>query len=477
MGSHTVSSFLAGVIEGFYGPPWSQIERRELLDWMVRSGLNTYCYAPKDDLKHRALWRERYSPPEAESLRKLITSCHNRGIEFIYALGPGLDLRYSHEPDLDQLQNRLAQLLELGCPHFFLLFDDIPDRMDPEDRQRWGSLASAQCYVTNTLFRWVRERQPHARFFFCPTPYCGRMAERQLGGADYLETLGRELLPEIDVCWTGPEIISEQITVAHIQGLQKILRRKPFLWDNLHANDYDGRRFYCGPYAGRPVELKHELSGLLLNPNTEFHLNYVPIRTLGDFVKCQGSWDARAAYATAMQDWYQEFATATQSVALEDLILLGDCFYLPYTDGPLAIDLYKQARELLSRPPSEWGESAVKFRHLAIRLRDFCARLSELRQRPLFYALSRRLWELREELDLLIRYVTLVADPANRDKLGRSDFHLPGTYRGSFVARLQQLLLPQSDESFVPAPPIPLRWAPTPSLKLNTRTSSTLPCS
>ena len=54
------SNFLAGVIEGFYGQPWSQPERRQLFDWMREWDLNTYLYAPKDDLKHRSLWRELY---------------------------------------------------------------------------------------------------------------------------------------------------------------------------------------------------------------------------------------------------------------------------------------------------------------------------------------------------------------------------------------------------------------------------------
>src|SRR3954468_19447478 len=101
------------------------------------------------------------------------------------------------------------------------------------------------------------------------------MAAAKLGGADYLAIIGRELRPEIDVFWTGPEIISREISVAHVQELQTLLRRKPVLWDNLHANDYDGRRFFCGPYSGRAPELRHEVNGLLLNPNCEFVLNYV----------------------------------------------------------------------------------------------------------------------------------------------------------------------------------------------------------
>ena len=89
------AGFLAGVIEGFYGQPWSAADRAELFDWMAAWGLNTYLYAPKDDLKHRALWREPYLPEEAAPLHDLIQRCRQRGLRFIHALGPGLDIRYN----------------------------------------------------------------------------------------------------------------------------------------------------------------------------------------------------------------------------------------------------------------------------------------------------------------------------------------------------------------------------------------------
>src|SRR5450759_1387127 len=138
------------------------------------------------------------------------------------------------------------------------------------------------------------------------------MAEQKLGGDGYLSATCRELLPEIDVFWTGPEIISREITVAHVRELRNILRRKPLIWDNLHANDYDGRRFYCGPYAGRPPELRSAVAGLLSNPNNEFSLNYVPLRTLAEFVRCKGTWDARKAYMSAMRELLPRFATIGQ---------------------------------------------------------------------------------------------------------------------------------------------------------------------
>ena len=152
--------FLSGVIEGFYGQPWSQAERFELFDWMQAWGLNTYLYAPKDDLKHRTLWRELYSASETTNLASLIKACRQRDLRFIYALSPGLDIRYTDKADLTNIQKRFEQLLALGCENFALLFDDIPDSLDSADVEKFGSFASAQCHVANTIFKWIRDRAP-----------------------------------------------------------------------------------------------------------------------------------------------------------------------------------------------------------------------------------------------------------------------------------------------------------------------------
>ena len=56
---------------------------------------------------------------------------------------------------------------------------------------------------------------------------------------------------------------------------------------------------------------------------------------------------------------------------------------------------------------------------------------------------------LREELDLLEQYVEGVraAGPQNIPSLTS---HLPGTYRGGMVARLQRLLVQEADGTFHP---------------------------
>jgi protein O-GlcNAcase / histone acetyltransferase len=456
-----ITGLRAGVIEGFYGPPWSPAERMELLQWMKAWQLNTYVYAPKDDLKHRAAWREPYTAAEAEALGTLIRACAGCGVRFVYALSPGLDICYCQPSELQHILARFEQMLALGCDDFALLFDDIPDRMHPEDSQRWVSVAAAQCQVTNAAFRRIRERRPGTRFLFCPTAYCGRMAERQLGGENYLETVGRELAPEIDVFWTGPEIISREISVASVRAVRVLLRRKPLIWDNLHANDYDGRRFFCGPYSGRPGELRGEVSGFLCNPNTEFVLNFVALRTFASYLRSEGHWDARAAYLSALAEWLPRFSTSGGPESFEDLRLFGDFYYLPHEEGPGAEGLFQHLGQLLSRSPTDWDGAETAFCREATRLRDFCARLAEIRDRPLFHALHRRVWELREELDLVLGYVQ--AKLANPDAPFRSDYHLPGTCRGGTVARLQRLLTILPDGAVEPVPAAAAALSPTDS--------------
>jgi protein O-GlcNAcase/histone acetyltransferase len=432
--------FLSGVIEGFYGKPWTASERSTLVDWMSRWGLNTYFYAPKDDLHHRALWRENYQDSGAVELAQMIAACRERQIRFVYALSPGLDIRYHDQAEVDRIRARFEQMMTMGCEDFSLLFDDIPGELDPIDLQRWGSLAPAQCHVANAVFTWIRGRIPHARFVFCPTAYCGRMAARKLGGENYLDTIGRSLLPEIDVFWTGPDIVSRQITVEHIQELHRLLNRKPLIWDNLNANDYDGRRFFCGPYTGRPPQLRDMVSGLLSNPNNEFPLNYVPLRSLAEFTRGTGEWEARQSYLAGVGEWLATFATVTVPIPLEDLILFCDCFYLPHEDGAEAEAFYRRAERLVTGATPAAIDDVAAFKAHVARLREVCDRITELRYRPMFHALYRRIWDLREQLDLIERYVAFRTGqgPATAST---NSFPLPAVKHPGLVARLRQLVV------------------------------------
>ncbi|KAJ3610955.1 hypothetical protein NHX12_023045 [Muraenolepis orangiensis] len=274
--------FISGVVEGFYGRPWTMEQRKELFRRQHKWGLDTYLYAPKDDYKHRMFWRELYAVEEAEQLMTLISAAKEHSIEFIYAISPGLDITFSNQKEVSTLKRKLDQVTHFGCKSFALLFDDIDHNMCPADKEVFSSFAHAQVSLTNEIFQYLGEPET---FLFCPTEYCGTFCYPNVSQSPYLHIVGEKLLLGIEVLWTGPKVVSKDITVESIEEVSRILRRAPVIWDNIHANDYDQKRLFLGPYKGRSTELIPRLKGVLTNPNCEFESNFVAIHTLATWYK------------------------------------------------------------------------------------------------------------------------------------------------------------------------------------------------
>ena len=432
--------FICGVVEGFYGRPWSANQRSQLFAWMQSWRLNTYLYAPKDDLKHRTCWRDPYSNMELAALRDLIAGCRRRRLRFAYAIAPGLDVEHSSPADAATLRRKISQLLRIGCRHFAILFDDIAPKLSPVDLRRFGSVAAAQSHVANELFRFLQSRKPETTLMFCPTAYCGRMCRPSVKDSGYLREIGARLNASIQVLWTGPEIVSEAITVESVRELRSVIRRKPLLWDNIHANDYDLRRLYLGPYAGRPVALRKEVRGILSNPNCEFEANFVPLRTLATYARSTRGWNPHKASRLALMEWLPQWRCRGQKIQFTDLKLLADCFHLPYSEGETARRWMKDLHYLLRTDPSGWGPAQGRVEHICTRLQTLFTKMTALENRELLHVFYRRVWELKEEAALIRDYLAWLRSRPGLRKTFSSDEHRPGTYRGGLVAQLQRIL-------------------------------------
>ncbi|XP_033119405.1 protein O-GlcNAcase-like isoform X2 [Anneissia japonica] len=275
------NELLCGVVEGFYGRPWRTDQRKDLFCLMKRLGLNTYMYAPKDDAKHRAYWKDLYSVEEADHLTALITAARESDVQFVYALSPGLDIIYSSPKEVTALKRKLEQVSQFGCKAFALLFDDIDTDLCQADKDGFQSLAHAQVSVTNEVYEHLN--QPC--FLLCPTEYCATRATPSVESSEYLATIGSKLLPDILFMWTGPKVVSKNISVESIKKLSSVIKRKPVIWDNIHANDYDQKRLFLGPYEGRSTELIPYLNGVMTNPNCEYESNFIAFHTLASWAK------------------------------------------------------------------------------------------------------------------------------------------------------------------------------------------------
>lgn len=142
----------------------------------------------------------------------LIAAATEHGIEFIYAISPGLDITFSNQKEVSALKRKLDQVLQhivwekyeqgidssfpcmsllfclyiyytiyyirlltplsspqvthFGCKSFALLFDDIDHNMCPADKEVFSSFAHAQVSITNEIYQYLGEPET---FLFCPT--------------------------------------------------------------------------------------------------------------------------------------------------------------------------------------------------------------------------------------------------------------------------------------------------------------------
>lgn len=79
---------IRGMIEGFYGKPWTMAQREKAMQVMAENRMNTYIYGPKDDPYHRERWRELYDAEHLQLLQAMIRLCDSCHMDLQYMLAP-----------------------------------------------------------------------------------------------------------------------------------------------------------------------------------------------------------------------------------------------------------------------------------------------------------------------------------------------------------------------------------------------------
>ncbi|XP_073328701.1 protein O-GlcNAcase [Pagrus major] len=505
--------FISGVVEGFYGRPWTMEQRTELFKREQKWGLNTYLYAPKDDYKHRMYWRDLYSAEEAVQLIALISAAKQHDVEFIYAISPGLDVTFSNPKEVAALKRKLDQVKEFGCRSFSLLFDDIETEMCPADKQAFSTFAHAQVAITNAVYQHLGEPET---FLFCPTDYCASFCTPTVSQSSYLHTVGEKLLPGIDILWTGPKVVSHKISVESIEEVSSVLKRAPVIWDNIHANDYDPQRLFLGPYKDRPTELIPKLRGVLTNPNCEFYPNFVAIHTLATWCKAfpdggqrdvemgdeeqDPCYSPQKALTLALTDWLQEFMSADQPGArlkkesseeepmqtdmgessyvpspdenplytaepltLNDLKLLSDLFYLPYEHGPTARTMLQELDWLKNHRPAaiaetdmtaEWCSRAQQFDDMCEAVVQMFNRLSNAPNRSILYDLYNYICDIKSGVGLARAYIKTLRGQCPPSAQIMNNDPEPWGFRGGLSGEFQRMLPCHGNRDLFRHPPM-----------------------
>ena len=262
-----MTTFRKGIVEGFYGKPWTWQERSDTAGFMANAGFTSYLYAPKGDAFLRRRWREPWPPEALAKLNACVTHFHSLGLAFGVGLSPVGDHAES------DFRKKIEELALLDIDHIALLFDDMKGD-EP-------GLAAKQVKMAHA----VKARWGKGTVSLCPTYYSlDPVLDRIFGQRppEYLHELGQSLDPTVEVFWTGERICSRSYSLTHLEQVSTILQRKPLLWDNYPVNDTQtmSKFLHLKPFTGRPVEMSQALCGHLINPMLQPVLSRIPAITL-----------------------------------------------------------------------------------------------------------------------------------------------------------------------------------------------------
>lgn len=215
-----------GLVEGFFGPAWSWVARQHMVRVLGLNRGDFYFYAPKRDRFLRKSWSENHPTAEWNELKLLRDICRESRVQFGLGLSP-FEIHENWSTNTKELlKNKIYKLEELDFDILGLFFDDMKGSPDLAEKQ-----IEIVAFVQN---------QTKKKILFCPTYYSfDPILDKVFGErpAQYLDLIGSHISADVDVLWTGQKVISPTITENDLQEVAKILKRKPFVWDNFFAND------------------------------------------------------------------------------------------------------------------------------------------------------------------------------------------------------------------------------------------------
>ena len=292
-----------GVVEGFYGTPWSHQARLSQIAFYARHKMNVYIYGPKDDPWHRDKWREPYPEAEAKRISELATYARSQGVNFYWAIHPGVDIKWT-EQDRDYLVAKLEKMYDLGVRSFAVFFDDIWGEGTRADKQ-----AELLNYVDNNF---IQKKHDVAPLIMCPTEYNRAWANDEKG---YLRTLGTQMNQGIEIMWTGNSVV-HCIDRESQEWINQRINRKSYIWWNFPVSDFVRDHILLGPAYGNDLDIAETMSGFVSNPMEHAEASKISLYGIADYTWNMPAYDYQADWEKGLREVLPNNYEALRTFAL-----------------------------------------------------------------------------------------------------------------------------------------------------------------
>ena len=276
-----------GLVEGYYGNPYSEADRMGLLNMFGEMKMNTYIYGPKDDAYHKSKWREEYPTELGKKITEYVNVAKANKIEFMWAIHPGEDIQWN-DTDRANIVNKLKAMCALGVRSFAVFWDDL-----------WGddgTHGDEQAELMNYIAAELRKVYPDVKpLTICPTQY-----NRGWANSVYLPALGTMMDSDINIMWTGNSVV-DMINYSDMTWINNQIKRKAYIWLNYPVSDYCINHLLMGPTYGNDLNIADMLSGFVSNPMEYAEASKVSLFSIADYTWNMPAYDSDASWDAAIR--------------------------------------------------------------------------------------------------------------------------------------------------------------------------------
>ena len=312
-----------GIIEGYYGVPYSAEVTKDLFRFMARYKMNTYMYGAKSDPYHSRYWGDPYPTTITEDqqrigylnqdmMRDITKVASETKVNFIWAIHPGKAFANAEYPQvLDKIMAKFESMHELGVRQFGVFVDDVGVPSDPVIMKLCAdNLNALQQRIDD---KWNKKGAAATDtvkpLHYVPQLYAHGWVSQERA-REFFESL-TGTTSKINIYITGRDVWSVPNNVDLVT-VKSWLGRDVSWWWNYPCNDQDPTKlFVMDTYSNFRDEthidnlsrLEKRLTGLgtlIINPMQQGELSKIALFSVADYSWNNASFDNYSSWDAAI---------------------------------------------------------------------------------------------------------------------------------------------------------------------------------
>lgn len=312
-----------GLVEGYYGYPYSVSVKKDLMRFMMRYKMNTYLYGAKSDPYHSQKWQDAYPTTITEEqekngwltqdmLKDITRESHETKVNFIWAIHPGNNFVGDNNV-VNNIMSKYSKMYNLGVRQFAVFVDDVSVPSSTTDMatnaKRVTDLQKAMEAKWNVA--GASPADTVKPLHFVPQIYCRAFAGSQEQHDNFFRALSAT--PSYVTIYTTGNGVWSVPNESDLSTPATPLGRNVAWWWNYPCNDNaDGQiytmdmrsNFYDMPQvnsnANPPASLNNSM-GLVSNPMQQGEVSKTPLFSVAALAWNTGAFDNSATWEASFK--------------------------------------------------------------------------------------------------------------------------------------------------------------------------------